>query len=112
MTTYVIGQSSIVNAIRTYKLERIRSAELTRQEYAIPREFRGLELLKSAWSVIYGEELTTVILRFSPRVRKRVLETRWHFSEQKDDDPDHPGFLLWQAQVADTIDMLPWIPLC
>ncbi len=109
MTTYVIGQSSIVNAIRTHKLERIRAAALTRQEYTIPREFRGLELLKSAWSVIYGAELVTVILRFGPKVRKRVLETRWHFSEQKDDDPDHPGYLLWQAQVADTTDMLPWI---
>jgi len=109
MTTYIIGQSSIVNAIRTYKLERIRAAVLTRQEYSIPREFRGLDLLKSAWSVIYGAELTTVILRFSPKVRKRVLETRWHFSEQKDDDPDNPGYLLWQAQVADTTDMLPWI---
>lgn len=109
MTTYIIGQSSIVNAIRTYKLERIRAATLTRQEYAIPREFRGLDLLKSAWSVIYGAELVTVILRFGPKVRKRVLETRWHFSEQKDDDPDHPGYLLWQAQVADTTDMLPWI---
>lgn len=109
MTTYVIGQSSIVNAIRTYKLERIRAAMLTRQEYAIPREFRGLDVLKSAWSVIYGAELTTVILRFSPKVRKRVMETRWHFSEQKDDDPDYPGYLLWQAQVADTTDMLPWI---
>ncbi len=109
MTTYVIGQSSIVNAVRTYKLERIHAAVLTRQEYVIPREFRGLDLLKSAWSVIYGEDLTTVLLRFSPRVRKRVLETRWHFSEQKDDDPDHPGYLLWQAQVADTTDMLPWI---
>ncbi|HZQ07257.1 MAG TPA: WYL domain-containing protein [Anaerolineae bacterium] len=109
MTTYVIGQSSIVNAIRTYKLERIRTAALTRQEYTIPHEFRGLDLLKSAWSVIYGAELVTVILRFSPKVRKRVLETRWHFSEQKDDDPDHPGYLLWQAQVADTTDMLPWI---
>jgi predicted DNA-binding transcriptional regulator YafY len=108
-TTYVIGQSSIVNAIRTYKLERIRSAELTRPEYVIPREFRGLDLLKSAWSVIYGEELVTVILRFSPQVRKRVMETRWHFSEEKDDDPEKPGYLRWKAQVADTTDMLPWI---
>lgn len=108
-TTYAIGHSSIVNATRTYKLERIKAAALTRQEYNIPREFRGLDVLKSAWSVIYGENLLTVVLRFSPNVRKRVEETRWHFSEAKRDDPDKPGYLLWQAQVADTTDMLPWI---
>jgi len=108
-STYVIGRSSIVNAIRTYKLERIKAATLTRQEYVIPREFGGLEVLKSAWSVIYGENLLTVVLRFSPAVRKRVEETRWHFSEDKRDDPDKPGYLLWQARVADTLDMLPWI---
>jgi CRISPR-associated endonuclease/helicase Cas3 len=108
-TTYAIGHSSIVNATRTYKLERIKAAALTRQEYVIPREFRGLDVLKSAWSVIYGENLLTVVLRFSPSVRKRVEETRWHFSEEKRDDPDKPGYLLWQAQVADTTDMLPWV---
>ncbi|MBM3128230.1 MAG: CRISPR-associated helicase Cas3' [Chloroflexi bacterium] len=108
-TTYAIGHSSIVNATRTYKLERIKAAALTRQEYVIPREFRGLDVLKSAWSVIYGENLLTVVLRFSPNVRKRVEETRWHFSEAKRDDPAKPGYLLWQAQVADTTDMLPWV---
>jgi len=108
-TTYVIGLSGIVNATRTYKLERIKAATLTRQMYDIPREFRGLDVLKSAWSVIYGENLITVVLRFSPNVRKRVLETQWHFSQETRNDPDKPGYLLWQAQVADTTDMLPWV---
>ncbi len=108
-TTYAIGQSSIVNALRTYKLERIRAAALTRQEYAIPREFPGLAILQNAWSIIHGEELVTVTLRFSPSVRKRVLETRWHLSQRTDDDPAQPGYLRWTAQVADTTDMLPWI---
>ena len=108
-TTYAIGKSSIVNDLRTYKLERIRSAALTRDEYSIPKNFPGLEILRNAWSIIHGEELVSVILRFSPSVRKRVLETRWHFSENKQDDSEHPGYLIWQAQVADTIDMLPWI---
>ena len=108
-TTYVIGHSQLVNAIRTFKLERIQAAALTRQDYAIPPEFRGLDALKSAWSVVYGEHLIEVFLRFSPRVLKRVMETRWHFSEDKHADPDKPGYLIWRAQVADTLDMLPWI---
>lgn len=108
-TTYAIGHSSNVNTLRTYKLERIRAAQLTRQEYNIPADFPGLEVLRNAWSIFYGEALTTVTLRFSPAVRQRVEETRWHPSEEKRDDPGRPGFLLWSAQVADTTDMLPWI---
>ncbi len=108
-TTYAIGQSSIVNALRTYKLERIKAAALTRQEYSVPPDFPGLAILQSAWSIIHGEERVTVTLRFSPAVRKRVLETCWHHSEQKSDDAEKPGYLLWKAQVADTTDMLPWI---
>jgi CRISPR-associated endonuclease/helicase Cas3 len=109
-TTYVIGHSSIVDKRRTYKLERIRAATLTRQEYKIPADFPGLEILKSAWSIIYGDELITVTLRFSPNVRKRVLETRWHpLQEDPQDDPEKPGWLRWTAQVADTMDMMPWI---
>ena len=107
--TYAIGHSSIVNAWRTYKLERIRAATLTRQEYRIPPDFPGLDILRSAWSIIWGEEVETVVLRFSPGVYRRVMETRWHPSETKADDPDKPGYLRWSAQVADTLDMLPWV---
>lgn len=108
-TTYAIGHSAIVNALRTYKLERVREAELTRQEYAIPRDFPGLEILRNAWSIIHGEDLVQVTLRFSPAVRKRVLETHWHPSQETADDPAKPGYLTWKAQVADTTDMLPWV---
>src|SRR6185436_2618618 len=109
-TTYVIGYSSLVDARRTYKLERIRSATLTRQEYHIPSDFPGLDILRSAWSIIWGEELTPVTLRFSPAVKKRVLETHWHpLQGDPIPDPDKPDYLIWKAQVADTLDMLPWI---
>lgn len=108
-TTYVIGHSSVVNAWRTYKLERIREATLTRQEYRIPPDFPGLDILRSAWSIIWGEKVEAVVLRFNPAVYRRVMETRWHPSEEKKDDPDQPGYLRWTAQVADTTDMLPWV---
>lgn len=108
-TTYVIGHSSVVNGWRTFKIERIRKAMLTRQEYRIPPEFPGLDILRSAWSIIWGEKAITVLLRFSPAVARRVLETRWHPSEVKGADPEKTGYLRWSAQVADTTDMLPWI---
>jgi len=108
-TAYVIGHSSLQNAVRTYKLERIQRASLTGEEYQIPPDFPGLDILRHSWSIILGEEVVQVILRFHPSVVDRVNETRWHSSEQKRPDPERPGWLRWSAQIADTTDMLPWI---
>jgi CRISPR-associated endonuclease/helicase Cas3 len=108
-STYLIGHSSIVNALRAYKLERIEAARLTRDDYAIPPDFPGLDMLRNAWSIVVGDETVRVVLRFSPQVKARVLETRWHPSQATGDDPEKPGWLRWQVDVADTLDLLPWV---
>ena len=108
-TTYLIGHSSIVNKWRAYKLERIEAAHMIREDYSIPPEFPGLDILRNAWSIVMGDETVKVTLRFSPAVKARVMETRWHPSQQTREDPEKPGCLLWEVQVADTLDLLPWI---
>jgi CRISPR-associated endonuclease/helicase Cas3 len=108
-TTYAIGHSSRVGALRSYRLDRIESAQLKRDPYQIPADFPGLDILRNAWSIIIGETTTRVVLRFSPAVKERVLETRWHPSQDSMDDPDKPGYLRWWVDVADTTDMKPWI---
>ncbi len=109
-STYVIGHSSLPDALRAYKLERIESAEPLKENYAIPSDFSGLEILRNSWSIMLGETTVRVVLRFSPKVRKRVLETRWHPSEEPtEEDGEKPGWLRWKVHVADTLDMEPWI---
>lgn len=108
-TTYAIGHSSTPDALRAYKLERIQEARMLREPYQIPADFPGLEILTNAWSIYFGEETIEVVLRFSPNVRERVLETQWHPSQCTEEDGERPGWLRWRAQVADTTDMLPWI---
>lgn len=108
-TTYVIGDSSLPSDLRAYKLERIESAELLKETYSIPTEFPGLDILRNSWSIMLGEATKRVVLRFSPDVRQRVLETRWHPSEGHEEDGDKSGWLRWWVDVADTLDMEPWI---
>lgn len=108
--TYVIGHSSVVNDLRTFKLERIERARLLLQQtYQVPADFPGLQLLRSAWSIYYGEQLTHVVLRFHPEVARRVQETQWHPSQELSWDEDKPGYLLLSLQVADITDLKPWI---
>ncbi len=106
--TYLIGYSGKHGKVWTYKLERVISAEILPQKYDIPIDFPGLDYLRNAWSIYGGEKTVRVKLRFSERVKARVLESNWHFSQEYDDEqPD--GSLLWWVDVADTTDIFPWI---
>lgn len=107
--TYVIGHSSIVDNLRTYKVERIQSAQLLHESFEIPETFPGLELLKNAWSIYYGDETIEVVLRFSPDVARRVQETNWRTATPPQPDPKKPNHLRLTFHVADTTDLKPWI---
>jgi CRISPR-associated endonuclease/helicase Cas3 len=82
-TAHVIGWREPPGALRTFKLERIRRVERTGEPYTIPADFDPRDLLADAWGIWYTEaEPVEVVLRFHPRVAGRVRETRWHHSEQ------------------------------
>jgi CRISPR-associated endonuclease/helicase Cas3 len=107
-TTHVIGWREPPGALRTFKLERIQRVELTEQRYTIPEDFDPRRLLAEAWGIWYTEaEPVEVVLRFHPRAAARVRETRWHRSEQVEEQPD--GSLVWRARVAEPREMLPWV---
>ena len=107
--TYVIGHSSSADQLRTYKVERIQSAQLLREGFEIPETFPGLELLKNAWSIYYGDETIEVVLRFNPEVARRVQETNWRTATPPQPDPEKPNHLRLTFHVADTTDLKPWI---
>jgi predicted DNA-binding transcriptional regulator YafY len=106
-TIYAIGYSSLVNDIRTYKLERIQQAELTPETFTVSEKFKGPEMLQQAWGVMYGdEEPIEVYLRFSSNVTPRVRETRWHPSQKL--TLTRTG-CEWTAIIGDTLEIEPWI---
>ncbi|MCB8979869.1 MAG: CRISPR-associated helicase Cas3' [Ardenticatenaceae bacterium] len=107
-TTHVIGWREPPGAMRTFKIERIERIELLAESYTIPADFNLRQFLTDAWGIWYTEEEPQkVVLRFSRSVANRVRESRWHESEQLVEEVD--GRLLWQAQVAEPQEMLPWI---
>lgn len=105
---HTIGWREPPGALRTLKLERIERVEVLHEPYEIPVDFNPAELLKDAWGIWYTEgEPVEVILKFGPRVARRVGETRWHRSEQVSVLED--GSLLWRAWIAEPQEMMPWI---
>lgn len=107
-STYVIGWREPPGAERTLKIERLERVELTRERYETPPDFDACARLADAWGIWFtGAPPVEVVLRFHPRVAGRVRESRWHPSEQVEEQPD--GSLLWRARVAEPKEMLPWI---
>jgi predicted DNA-binding transcriptional regulator YafY len=107
-STYVIG-----NAVRedkqgifTFKLDRIRSAQVLDTNFEIPPEFDITKLLSSSWGIIWGEE-TEIKLKFSPAVARRVKESTWHPSQVLEDLSD--GSVLMTLKIGSTLEITPWI---
>jgi predicted DNA-binding transcriptional regulator YafY len=104
---YLIGWDETRDALRTFKIERIRDVALTPRTFELPGG-DGLEsALRRAWDIIADQPPTEVVLRFSPSVAARVREATWHPTQQVVQDDD--GSLTWRAIVAGTIEIRLWI---
>lgn len=108
LAVHVIGLRNPPDEIRTFNLARIERIELTSDVYQIPDSFDPTQLLQQAWGIWYTDRFPELVtLKFSPRVADRVLETRWHPSQQTHVEVD--GSLIWKASVAEPKEMIPWI---
>ena len=107
-TAHALGLREPPGKVRTFKIERLRSAEILCEEYELPDTFDPGEVLRHAWGIWYTEaEPQEVVLRFHPRVVRRVQESRWQQGEKTELQTD--GYLLWQAEVSEPKEMLPWV---
>lgn len=107
-TMHIIGLREPPGKIRTFKIERIRTARLLDERYTIPAEFDPRDYLEDAWGIwIADGEPHEVALRFGPRVAKRVQETQWHHSQRTEVQLD--GSVLWTAQILEWKELLPWV---
>ena len=104
---YLIGWDETRNAIRTFKIERIRDVSLTPDPFPPPEAGLIEGMFGLAWDIIADQEPVEVVLRFSPAVATRVREARWHPSEVVAEEAD--GSLSWRAVVAGPIEIRLWI---
>lgn len=107
-SSYIIGHARREGkeGIITFKLERIKRAEITENGFEIPPDTDIDGLLSSSWGVMWGEDVE-VKLKFSPNVTRRVKESIWHPSQKIEDLPD--GGCLLNVLVGSTLEMTPWI---
>jgi proteasome accessory factor B len=108
-SVYLIGYDEPAKAMRTYKVERIRSATLTQDRYEIPEDFDPDRWLANSWGIWSSDGTPTVRirLRFEPSVAHRVREAVWHRSQELTELPE--GGLELAVTVAGIVEIRPWI---
>ena len=101
--------SAILGALRTYKVERIRSSTLTTDRYQIPDDFDPDRWLAHSWGIWSSDTTATaeVRLRFEASVAPRVREAVWHRSQRLTELSD--GRLELSVTVAGIVEIRPWI---
>jgi predicted DNA-binding transcriptional regulator YafY len=104
--TYLIGYSRTHESMRTFKVERMVSAEMLPQAFKLPDDLDVDALLSSAWGIIWGEG-KSVRLRFAPDVAWRVKETRWHPTQSLEELPD--GGVMLSMTVASVMEVGRWV---
>ena len=104
---YVIGHDDWSRDIRTFKLDRLESAEVTDLKFTIPETFDLEAHLASGWRIMAGDTISEVVLRFTPEVTPHIHERQWH-PTQKLERLENGGCLL-KVQVAQPQEMQPFI---
>jgi predicted DNA-binding transcriptional regulator YafY len=103
---YLVGFDETRDAIRTFKIERIRDLSLTPDSFEPPTSGLVEGMFSRAWDIIADQDPVEVVIRFAPSVAARVQEARWHPSQRVEEAPD--GSLVWRATVAGTIEVRLW----
>jgi len=106
-SSYVMAYCHRTNEIRTFKIERIKSIDITSESYVIPADFDANAYLASAWGIEVGGEAETVRLKFKPDVARIMEETIWHPSQVV--ERQSGGALIMTLRVATSTELCSWI---
>ena len=109
-SVYLIAYDEPAAAMRTYKVERIRSATLTAERYEIPDDFDPDAWLANSWGIWSPDASnppTRIRLRFADAIAHRLREAVWHRSQELTELPD--GGLELAFTVNGIVEIQPWI---
>lgn len=69
-------------AMRTFALPRLKSPEITKQRFTIPKKFNLAEYLEGSFSVFKGEDDYEVVIQFDSWGADLIRGRKWHASQE------------------------------
>lgn len=106
-TLYVVGHSKRHGEIRTWKVDRMLTAEMTRQSFSMPDGFDIHEHYRGAFAIHRGDTTTNVCVRFTGSAVRYVQEKRMHPSQCVELQSD--GTALVHFELSSTLEIRSWI---
>jgi predicted DNA-binding transcriptional regulator YafY len=106
---YLIAWSVRRSAIRTYKMDRIESVQLTKLTAVVPEDFSLADWLEHSFGIFQSGSgvLQTIRIRIAREAARYVQESRWHKSQKFEAQSD--GTLLAEFRLTDTQEIKRWI---
>jgi predicted DNA-binding transcriptional regulator YafY len=104
---YVFARDSVSREVRSFRLDRIRTARVLPTTFKVPDDFDIDDALGAAWSIWQGAGGDRVVLRFPEAVRQWVDETPWPARAQRSNI--NGGGIEVRLDVASEVEMRPWL---
>jgi predicted DNA-binding transcriptional regulator YafY len=112
-TLYVLGRpvpepggEPALPPIVRWPVHRFVAAELTRQEFRIPADFR-IEDHFNGWGIVAGQQAERVVIEFSARIAPLIAERSWRPAPRLEGLAH--GRLRFTCTVACTPELTAWI---
>lgn len=106
-TLYVVGYSCHHEEIRTWKVDRMLSAEVTEFPFERPRDFDLDAHFRGAFAIVTGDQPVRVRVRFTGTAARYVQEKRMHETQTvtlRDDGTAEATF-----ELTSTLEIRSWI---
>lgn len=103
---YLIGYCHLKQAIRTFRISRFQSVEITHLTYD-KGDFSVKQYLKNTWSIDRGDKNVTFKVRFSPDVARYIKEEELFVHPRMKDQKD--GSLLFEVTVNNEREFIRWV---
>ena len=106
-TLYVVGYSCHHEAIRTWKVDRMLSAEVTEFPFRRPPDFDLDAHFRGAFAIVTGDKAVRVRVRFTGTAARYVQEKRMHPSQSVTLDDEGTAEVTFE--LTSTLEIRSWI---
>ncbi|MCB9926467.1 MAG: WYL domain-containing transcriptional regulator [Planctomycetaceae bacterium] len=106
-TLYLLGFKPEDNAFRTWKVNRIESAQVDSMPFTRRPDFNAEQFLAGSLGIYHDTGVVNVTIRFSSEVARYVEESNWHSSQQCERQAD--GSLLVRLDLSGTTEVNSWV---
>lgn len=105
-TLYLIGYCALRKEVRTFAVDRIKTASLSDEGFHIPEESDMQAFLQDSFGIYQGAPVT-VQIHFLESVAGYIRERIWHSSQNLSEQVD--GSLIFTATVAGLEEISHWV---